>query len=101
MAPRARRKTVEESAPEVTTVTEETRQEENIMADTNVVDEVVSDEVTEVPRRGRKADPMTAAMKRFKEAKAELVKSRDAKPLDEAQAEFDAAQAALRELLGA
>lgn len=101
MATRTRRtRTTEETAPEAVVPPVEETQTEEVIPVADVVDDVVTEtETAEPAKRGRKADPTTAALKRFKEAKSELEKSRQAQPLDVAQAEHDAAKAALLELM--
>lgn len=69
------------------------------------VDDVVEVEATEndAPRSkpGRKVDPLNAAITRVKEAKSALELARKAVPLDQAEAEFDAAKSDLEAQLSA
>lgn len=69
-----------------------------------VTDDVYEPEQTEdseaPAKRGRKADPFTAAVKELKEAKAAVELARQAPPLDEAEARFEAAKENMRNLMG-
>jgi hypothetical protein len=100
MAPRARRKAVDESAPvEPETPATEVQEEEDTMS--TPTDDVVEETGTdaEAPRRGRKADPLTAATKRLSKARADLKAARSVPPLAEAEAEYAAAKEELQSLM--
>lgn len=97
MAARRTRNTAPVEATEVQ-APETVEVPEVIEEDAPVADDVVEVETneTDAPKaRGRKADPLNAAITRVKESKNALELARRAVPLDQAQAEFDAAKADL------
>lgn len=95
MAARRTRKTdvVTETVPPVEEV------EETTMSDEVYEPEVESAETPAKAKPGRKADPLTAAVKELREAKAALEVARSAPSVPDAEARHDAAKSAVETLV--
>jgi hypothetical protein len=78
---------IQEEVPVVTAVEE------------NVYEPEVSEDEPAKGKPGRKVDPLNAALKEFKDAKASVELARTAVPLDQAEARFEAARAELAKLM--